>query len=76
MKKTISILLITSMLSVPMYCEKAPPAPTISPEVMAELNKPIERSGKVDTGGWIWISVFTVVGIVFGSWAYNTKRPI
>jgi hypothetical protein len=76
MKKTISMLLIMATLSVPAYCENVPTAPVMNPDVVAELNKPIEKPAKIDTGGWIWVGVFTVVSIVFGSWAYSTKQPI
>jgi hypothetical protein len=48
----------------------------VSPEVMKELNKPLPKTEKVTTGGWIWIGVFILAAVTFGSLAYSTKRPI
>ena len=77
MKKTISILLIASTLSAPIFCEVTQTAQTMSPEVVAELNKPVVKvDEKLGVASWIWIGVLVLVGGYAGTVAYNTRKPI
>lgn len=45
-------------------------------QVVSEINaKPLPKP-VLKTGDWIWIGVIAVVGITFGSLAWNSRTPL
>lgn len=48
----------------------------VSPIVHDLINDTNTKPEKLKTGDWIWIGVVIVVGITFGSLAYNSRTPL
>ena len=75
------MVFLAVMMTIPLYADrKIDPAkaPVISHEVMEQMNKPLEPQPDktIRVSNWIWIGVIVIVGTVFGTLAYNTKKPI
>jgi len=74
--KNILMVVLALMMSRPAYADITPTA-QINSGVIAELNQPVQAdNAKITTGSWIWVSIFAIIGIVAGTMAYNTKKPI
>lgn len=80
MKKIVAIFLMALMFACSIHADDGlPKTPQLSPTIMAEINKPLEspsRSAKMTTGSWICLGAVIVVGAIFGSMAWNTRRPL
>lgn len=77
--KKMMIVLMILVFSCRLFADALPHEadfPVVSPDVMSEINKPVDRPFKLTKGSWIALGIIIIVGALAASSAYNTRTPL